>query len=249
MSQDQAAPTDPDAWSGLAALYERPQQGAVEREQPSVASEPEEPLAEALLQLTATLEDERTLRLAAEEQVRLGIAEIARLTAELAAERTRIAQIERDRDDVLHRAEELLTGMRERADQRVADEVETANRHWSDLLAEERRRVERLDRERTGLLKRLEQALTPTDAKAAPPRPRPRPKPAPAAEDVAPEPTAEEPAAPGSEPAELEAEMKDLRQRLRARLRRAPDMDDVEDGVDALREARLARENQGRRRR
>src|SRR5437879_1081206 len=171
--------TPPDPWSGWAQVADLP--ASVEydleddedvaehaRADPDAAPRPptEGPdMAAAVAHLAAELADERSRRAAADEarreaETRAHHAEVeaARLTAELAAERSRALQLERDRDDVIRRAEELLTAVRERADQRRAAELEAVRSHWSELLAEERRRVEVLDAERAALTKRLEEA-------------------------------------------------------------------------------------------
>ena len=178
---------------------------------------------------------------------------MARLGAELAADRSRITQLERDRDEVIRRAEELLTAVRERADQRLAAELEAAQRHWSELLSEERRRVEVLDGERSALFKRLEDAWMAGAAlrRARPLRPWSPPgedteRDGPSAEELAEADAAE--LVPDGESAELTAEIESLRTSLRAQLHKPPGLPAVEAGVDRLRETRLAREKEGRRR-
>jgi len=162
-----------------------------------------------------------------------------------------VAKLEQERDEVIHRAEELLSAVRERGDRRLAAELDASKRHWSELLAAERRRVEVLDGERATLLKRLEDSWTAIDPPSArrrsrPSRPRTPPK-GDVAKDV--EPT-EKADAGVKQPADGEsAEIDQLRQRLRSRLHKVAEMDDVEDGVDRLRESRLAREKERRRRR
>src|SRR5205085_4837841 len=179
----------------------------------------------------------------------------ARLTAELAAERSRVVQLERDRDDVIRRAEELLTAVRERADQRLAAELEAARSHWSKLLAEEGRGVEVLDGERAALTKRLEDAWL---AGAVLRRSRPlRPRGSTSGAGASPEEEVLEaldehetdPALAAQSP-DLVKEIDGLRQRLRTQTHKPPNMPTVEDGVDRLRESRLARDakSEGRRR-
>ena len=248
----------PDPWSGWAEIYELPASVEYDTADETVA-EPPTPASDletAVAQLAAALADERTRRSAAEDAVAQAQAaahaaevEAARLGAELAAGRNRVHQLERDRDDVIRRAEELLTAVRERADQRLAAEREGLHRHWSELLVEERRRVEVLDGERAALLKRLEDAWMAGAGRA---RARPlRPLPVSDADDE----TAvtdllpEQAEIPEGESPELTAEIEHLRERLRVRLRKPPDMPAVEAGVDRLRESRLAREKEGRRRR
>jgi hypothetical protein len=263
----------PDPWSGWAQVYELP--ASVEHDladeegptspDPGPASAPPDDagLQGALAGLADALADERTRRNQAEDALRQALTtshacevEVARLGAELAAERTQVAQLERDRDDVIRRAEELLTAVRERADQRLAAEGDAARRHWSELLTEERRRVEVLDGERASLLKRLEDAWM---AGVALRRSRPLRPWAPPPEDVgdvdhessAPAEAMEddyvEPPLQGETP-ELTAEISRMRARLRAQLHKPPDLPDVEAGVDRLRETRLARDKDRRRR-
>jgi hypothetical protein len=207
-------------------------------------------------QLVAELADERSRRVAAEEarhdaeaRVHAAAVQAARLTAEVEAERSRVLQLERDRDDVIRRAEELLTAVRERADQRRAAELEAARSHWSELLAEERRRVEALDGERAALTKSLEDAWLAGAVlrRTRPLRPRssaPGPVSAASAEaevlEILDE--HETDAALAAESPHLAEEIERLRQRLRAQLHKPPNMPTVEDGVDRLRESRLARD-------
>jgi hypothetical protein len=253
----------PDPWSGWAQIFELPasleygmgDDDAAAEPAPDQEPEPAPALADAVAQLATALADERDRRSQAEDalrqaqsEARAGEVEAARLGAELAAERSRITQLERDRDEVIRRAEELLTAVRERADQRLSAELEAARRQWTDLLAEERRRVEILDGERASLLKRLEDAWL---AGAVLRRSRPL---RPWAPDDAEEQTGSEgepeaglPA--GVESPELAQEIDRLRQRLRAQLHKPPAIGAVEAGVDRLREARLARDAEGRRRR
>ncbi|MCU1448070.1 MAG: hypothetical protein JWP02_240 [Acidimicrobiales bacterium] len=260
----------PDPWSGWAQVYELP--ASVEHDladeegsstpDPGPASAPPDDagLQGALGRLADALADERGRRNQAEDALREALTtaqasevEVARLGAALAAERTQVAQLERDRDDVIRRAEELLTAVRERADQRRAAELEDARRHWSELLTEERRRVEVLDGERASLLKRLEDAWM---AGGALRRSRPLRPWAPPPEDVEGESSATDEAMeddyveppPQGETPQLTAEIARMRARLRAQLHKPPDLPDVEDGVDRLRETRLARDKDGRRR-
>jgi chromosome segregation ATPase len=271
----------PDPWSGWAQVYALPASVEYDLDEeedgapapsagatPSVTPEPapastppdDAGLRGAVAQLTAALADERDRRNHAEDALhraetarQTAEVEAARLTAELAAERTRITQLERDRDEVIRRAEELLTAVRERADQRLAAELEAARRQWGELLDAERRRVEVLDGERAALLKRLEDAWMAGAAlrRARPLRPWwPRSEDAeedgPSAEELAEAEEAEQ--VPEGESPELTAEIARLRARLRAQLHKPLGLPDVEEGVDRLRETRLARENEGRRR-
>src|SRR5207245_710789 len=113
---------------------------------------------------------------------------------------------------------------------------DAARRHWSDLLDDERRRVELLDGERAALLKRLEDAWM---AGAVLRRSRPLRPWSPPAEDLEGEGAAAEevgvagPAPEGESPA-LTAEIDRLRQRLRSQLHKPPDIPAVEAGVDSL---------------
>jgi hypothetical protein len=212
-------------------------------------------------QLTGQLADERARRANAEDALRqtqsvahAAEVEKARLTAELGAERSRASQLERDRDEVIRRAEELLTAVRERADLRLAAELDAARRHWSELLAEERRRVEVLDGERAALTKRLEDAWL---VGAVLRRSRPlRPWSSDEGDEHEDEDdhddaaVAEESELPEwAESPELAAEIEHLRERLRAQLHKPPGLPAVEAGVDRLRESRLARDAEGSRRR
>ena len=224
---------------------------------------PNDDLVAAVARLAAELADERRLRATgerrrgdAEARLRTAEDEATQLKAEVAAERARIAELERDRDEVIRRAEELLTAVRERADQRLATELDTASRHWSELLTEERRRVETLDGERAALVRRVEDAWL---AAAVLRRARPLrlrddepATPAEAEEEVleALDEYEVDPAFAAESP-ELADEIEQLRQRLRAQVHKPAEIDEVEDGVDQLREARLAREAaaKGRRRR
>jgi hypothetical protein len=259
----------PDPWSGWAHVYELPASVEYDLADEESSSTPDpgpvsappddDGLRGALGQLADALADERGRRNEAEDALRLAVTtekacevEVTRLGAELAAERTRVAQLERDRDDVIRRAEELLTAVRERADQRGAAELEATRLHWSELLTEERRRVEVLDGERASLLKRLEDAWM---AGGALRRSRPLRPWAPPAEDVdddssvpaeAMEDDYVEPPLQGETP-QLTAEITRMRARLRAQLHKPPDLPDVEAGVDLLRETRLARDKDRRR--
>ena len=222
---------------------------------------PNDDLVKAVAQLAAELADERRRRAAAEAarreaDARLHAAEMeaARGDAEVSTARGRIAELERDRDEVIRRAEELLTAVRERADQRLACELDAANRHWSELLAQERSRVEALEREQAAITARVHDAWLAAALlrRSRPLRPRTGTPMTPeeaeaealeALEEQEPDPTlvAESP--------ELAEEIENLRQRLRGRVHKPADIDTVEDGVDQLREARLAREAAGKGRR
>ena len=171
--------------------------------------------------------------------------EVARLAAELAAERARVAQLERDRDDVIRRAEDLVTAVRERADQRLAAELEADRRHWQELLAEERRRVEVLEGERAALVHQLQDAW---NAGATVRRPRPLRPTSPDGEAVSPaEPSLVAVGGPATS-SDTADDIERLRERLRAQLHKPPPLADVEAGVDRLRQSRLEREAEGRRR-
>src|SRR5205085_3458398 len=97
-----------DAWSGWAPVYEVPasiEYGLVATEDGPPAAEEPEPLGAAVGELRACLADERERRATAEadrrraeDEAQAGRLETARLTAELAAERGRVAQLERERD-------------------------------------------------------------------------------------------------------------------------------------------------------
>ena len=281
---DSSEGTPPDPWSGWAKVvdlsasseddledqddHEDADEEAVDTAEGADGADAHEPatdgdLATAVSQLAAQLADERSRRAAvedalhqAEARVHTAEVEVARLSTEVAVERSRIPELERDRDDVIRRAEELLTAVRERGDQRMAAELEAARRHWSELLSEERRRVEVLDSERAALTKRLEDAWL---AGAVLRRSRPlRLRPlapdagAAASEEEALEILEEYETDPSmaAESPQLAEEIEGLRQRLRAQLHKPPNMPTVEDGVDRLREARLARDAEpgGRRR-
>ena len=158
-------------------------------------------------------------------------AEAAVLKAELAAARIRITELERDRDEVIRRAEELLTGVRERADQRLAEE-----RRRGDELAARLRDAWMA----TAILRRA-RPLRLRDSEPATPL---------EAEEEVLEAFDEyeiDPAFAAQSP-ELATEIESLRQRLRNQLHRPPAMSAVEDGVDRLRESRLKRDAEGNRR-
>lgn len=248
VEEEDAAPVEEEAEAPLQAEAEAPQNGD---------------LVAAFTRLAAELADERRRRTAsdmgrreAEERVRAAETEGARVRAQLETAGARIAELERDRDEVIRRAEELLSAVRERADQRLASELDAASRHWSELLDEERRRVEALDSERAALLTRMEDAWL---AVAVLRRSRPlRPRASgadPTTVDEAEEEVLEVLEAHETDPAfaaespELASEIEHLRQRLRARHRKPAGIDAVEDGVDQLRESRLARDAATRRRR
>jgi len=152
-------------------------------------------------------------------------AEAAGLRAELAAARTRIAELEHDRDEVIRRAEELLTGVRERADQRLLEE----RRRADDLAAQLR------DAWMATAILRRARPLRLRDAEPTTPEE--------AEEEVleAFDDYETDPAFAAESP-ELANEIESLRQRLRSQLHRPPDISTVEDGVDQLRESRLARD-------
>lgn len=158
-------------------------------------------------------------------------AEAAALKAELAAARIRITELERDRDEVIRRAEELLTGVRERADQRLAEE-----RRRGDELAARLRDAWMA----TAILRRA-RPLRLRDSEPATPLE--------AEEEVleAFDDYEIDPAFAAQSP-ELATEIESLRQRLRNQLHRPPAMSVVEDGVDRLRESRLKRDAEGKRR-
>jgi len=265
----------PDPWSGWAKLVdpapvaappaEKPDEPPAEPAvQPAVAP-PDDDLVSAVAQLAAELADERRRRTASEvarreadERAHVAEMEDARIAAELETARARITELERDRDEVIRRAEELLSAVRERADQRLASELDTASRHWSELLDEERRRVETLDSERAALLTRMEDAWLAVAVlrRSRPLRPRASgadPTTVDEAEEEVLEVLEEHETDPSfaAESPELACEIESLRQRLRARHRKPVGIDAVEDGVDQLREARLARDadNRNRRRR
>jgi hypothetical protein len=265
--------TDPDAtpvrdpWAGWSKVLDLPEpsrddvgerdtQGGEpepESEPVAVAEEPEvddpeeDDVAAAISRLADEIAKERDLRRASEGRLQAAEAEVARVGAELAAAHGRIAELERDRDEVIRRAEELLTAVRERADQRLAAQLEVARRHWSDLLVEERRRVEALDAERAVLAQQVHDAWL---AAAVLRRSRPlrQRSSAPTTVDAAEREVVEDldenetdPAFVAESPAVAE-EIERLRQRLRARRHKPPGIDAVDDGVDQLRESRLARD-------
>lgn len=257
---DGQTPSSAEAWPGWAAAVELPaslEYALLDAEAPpspvSAPLPPEEPAAAALRELLGCLEQARAERSAAqvarEEAEAIAQAahlEVARLAAELAAERARVSQLERDRDDVIRRAEDLVTAVRERADQRLASELEADRRHWRDVVAEERRRVEVLEGERTALVRQLQEAWQSTGAvrRARPLRPA-----AEAAEPVVNSEPALVPAGASPDGRDTAEDIERLRSRLRAQLHRPPPLADVEEGVDQLRESRLARDAEGRRRR
>ncbi|MBV9042278.1 MAG: hypothetical protein JOZ68_14825 [Acidimicrobiia bacterium] len=157
--------------------------------------------------------------------------EAAGLKVELAAARVRIAELERDRDEVIRRAEELLTGVRERADQRLVEE-----RRRADELAAQLRDAWMA----TAILRRA-RPLRLRDSEPATPL---------EAEEELVEAFDEYETDPAfaAESPELASEIESLRQRLRSQLHRPPDMSTVEDGVDRLRESRLKRDAEGKHR-
>jgi hypothetical protein len=261
----------PDPWSGWAKLVDPPPVAEPLAESPAepvvapvVAPEPpDDDLVSAVAQLAAELADERRRRTAsdvgrreAEERAHAAEMEGARAAAELETARSRISELERDRDEVIRRAEELLSAVRERADQRLATELDAASRHWSELLDEERRRVETLDSERAALLTRMEDAWLAVAVlrRSRPLRPRVSgtdPTTVDEAEEEVLEVLEEHEADPAfaAESPDLASEIESLRQRLRARHRKPAGIDAVEDGVDQLRESRLARDADSRNRR
>ena len=157
--------------------------------------------------------------------------EAAGLRAELAAARTRITELERDRDEIIRRAEELLTGVRERADQRLLEE----RRRADDLAARLR------DAWMATAILRRARPLRLRDSEPATPL---------EAEEEVVEAFDEYETDPvfAAESPELASEIESLRQRLRSQLHRPPDMSTVDDGVDRLRESRLKRDAEGNRR-
>jgi chromosome segregation ATPase len=217
-----------DPWSSWAKVVDVP----VPPDEPAPDPEPVPDLAAAVAGLADELADERALRVSAEEgrrdaeaRVHAAEAEGARLKAELAGGKARIAELERDRDEVIRRAEELLTAVRERADQR---------------LVEERQRADELAR-------RAQDAWLAAAVlrRARPLRPRSStPTTITAAEDEALEDLEENETDPAlaAELPELAGEIEQLRQRLRNRLHKPADITTVEDSVEDLRVARLARE-------
>jgi len=240
----------PDPWSSWAQVVDL----ATPADEPLPEPEPAPELATVVARLADELADERRLRAVAEEgrreaeaRVHAAEAEAARLLAEVTAGQKRIAELEHDRDDVIHRAEELLSAVRERGDQRLASELEVARRHWGELLAEERRRGDALDGERAALLKRVQEAWLAAAVlrRARPLRPRSStPTTVTAAEEEVLEALEESETDPAlaAESPELADEIEQLRQSLRARRHKAADIPTVEDGVEDLRVARLARE-------
>ena len=251
-----------DVSSGWAPMLDLPaplEYGVLEAEAPPAPTGPaaEEPLGAAVRELGVCLDAARSQQAASEAARQHAAAdaaathlEVARVAAELAAERGRVAQLERDRDDVIRRAEELVTAVRERADQRLAAELEADRRHWQQLLAEERRRAEVLEGERAALVHQLQESLQPGATVR-----RPRPLRPPSADDEAVSPVEPSlvavggPAAnSGTANSDTAGDIERLRERLRAQLHRPPALADVEAGVDRLRESRLERESEGRRR-
>ena len=190
-----------------------------------------QPLVEALGELTRCFADEQAQRAAVEADLRA-----ARREAELA--RVQLAQV----------AAEL--------------EAQRARGHEMGVeLERERQRVEVLEADQVGLIRRLEDAWAaiPGSRRGRPLRLQSTAEPisasAPAPRSPEEELASAPPAvamAPAASP-ELAEEIEHLRERLRARLHKPPDLPAVEAGVDRLREARLAREApseaKGRRRR
>jgi hypothetical protein len=234
-------------------------------EHPPASEQPPDPevsatavpdLAAVVAQLAAELADERRQRAAADEarrdtEARLHDAELtaARAGAEVTAAQGRIVELERDRDDVIRRAEELLTAVRERADQRLASELESASRHWSELLAQERVRVEALDRERAGLAQRVQDAWLAAAVlrRSRPLRPRssmPTTADAAGAEVLEALDESETDPTLAADSPQLADEIEQLRQRLRGQLHKPAEIDEVEDGVEDLRVLRLARDEE-----
>ena len=191
------------------------------------------PLVAALADLTRCVDDERQERLAAQaavrrarEEIELARVQAAQLAGELEAERSRRHQVQA--------------------------ELEAERARAQEVLEHERRRVEILEGERAGLVKRLEElwASVASSPRARPLRPLHAPdmtaelpsgavlSPEEEMEAAAPE-MAMEP-----EPPEMAAEIERLRERLRARLHKPPNLTTVEAGVDRLRESRLARERE-----
>ena len=259
-----ATPADAELWSGSAPVFELPASieyalGAEEDAAPS--PRPVVRPADAVAELSACLAEERMRCQRAEEARDRAVGDshereldVARLAAELAAERARVAQLERDRDDVIRRAEDLVSAVRQRADDRLASELDAERRHWSELLTEERRRIEALEGDRAGLVKRLEDAFAggPSLRRSRPLRPSSRPPEVAPLERLRPEEemeAAERPFSNEPETPEMTAEMERLRERLRAQLHKPPAIAEVEEGVDRLRESRLARDRSNRTRR
>ncbi len=224
---------------------------------PSVSSD----LAAAVVRLGAELAEARLGRAGADEarrdaETRLHEAELeaARVGAALTAAQARIGELERDRDEVIRRAEELLTAVRERADQRLAAELEEARRQWGELLSEERRRVTAVLDEHAALVQRADDAwLAAAVLRGARPlrlRSSLPATPAEAEADVveALDEYETDPTFAAASP-EVAEEIERLRQRLRGRRNKPVGIDAVEDGVDKLRNARLARDAEGKGRR
>jgi len=219
------------------------------------APEPTPDLAGVVVRLADELADERRLRAVAEDgrhdadaRVHAAEAEAARLRVEVTASQARIAELEGDRDDVIRRAEALLMAVRERADQRLASELEAARHHWSELLVEERRRGDALEGERAALVKRVHDAWMAAAVlrRARPLKPRSStPTTVAAAEEEVLEALEEDETDPAfaAESPDLADEIEQLRQRLRSRSHRPADISTVEDSVEDLRTARLARDS------
>lgn len=233
-----AAPA-PDPWSSWARVVDLPASFEHELDDSDPAPPARGSLESAVAQLAGDLADERRLRTEAEEarrdaeaRVHAAQVETARLNAEATAQRTRIGELERDRDEVIHRAEELLTAVRERADQRLAAvEVERAalatrvQDAWLAAAVLRRARPLRL---------RASQPITQEEAEE---------EVLDALDEYEPDPelAAESPL--------LASEIEELRQRLRAQRHKPLNIVTVEDGVEDLRQSRLARADaKGRRR-
>jgi hypothetical protein len=210
---------------GMPDEPETPQAAAVEDD----AAAGWQPLVAALADLTRCVDDERTERLAAQaavrntrDEVELARVQAAQLAAELEAERSRRHQVEA--------------------------ELSTERARGQELLEHERRRVEVLEGERAGLVKRIDEQWGSSWRRSRPLRPlhaadvtadlQPGAtlSPEEEMEAAAPE-IAMEPEAP-----EMTEEIERLRERLRAGLHKPPDLSTVEAGVDRLRESRLARD-------
>jgi len=265
MIQPQALSTDvepvPDPWSTWAQVVDLATPADEPPAEPVAEPEPGPELATVVARLADELADERRLRTVAEDRWRdadarahAAEAEAARHLAEVTAGQKRIAELERDRDEVIRRAEELLTAVRERGDQRLASELETARRQWSDLLAEERRRGDALDGERAALLKRVQDAWLAAAVlrRSRPLRPRSSmPATAEAAQQEVLEALDESETDPAfaAESPQLAGEIEELRQRLRGQVYKPAEIDEVEEGVEDLRVLRLAREQASNRRR
>jgi len=239
---DAGADSTRDPWSSWAKVVDAPSPPDEPALEPAPAPEPEPApdLAAAVAGLADELADERRLRVSAENgrreaegRAHAAEAEGARLQAELAAGKVRIAELERDRDEVIRRAEELLTAVRERADERIV-----AERQRADAMAarvQDAWLAAAVLRRARPLRPRLS---TPTTVRVA--------------EEEALEALEEHETDPAlaAESPELVGEIEQLRQRLRNRLHKPADITTVEDSVEDLRVARLARETDagGRRR-